>query len=374
MRKSALFCAVWGLGLSAALAAETPRHTPNPKLTALAENTWQKVAGFAPAPGGILAYSGGSYDSVNHQFLIFGGGHADYWGNEVCAFSPETLTWKKMYEPDARGRYTNDNIDNANGRLKDSDKPYTRHSYNMLCFVASSASMFAYSGCGPGWGDIKPTCPAPPDAWSYSWKDNKWTQLANAGAPGGYAKACCYDSRRDTVWAYGGKGTALHQFDLKAKAWKAHAAKIPFGGINLQMEYLPKMDRVMIIGGRPGSTCTVNPEGMAVESHPLEDASGKAGLTWLPEQDAALYLTLPGGETGPAQRLAVFDCAKKEWREVACEMPKEMRGAIWDRLHFDPVDKVALLVVGSGVWAYRPPAKFAAAGPADAGKGPGNGK
>jgi hypothetical protein len=102
-----------GWAVTAIDAAEATNPRPNPKLTAIPENTWEKVAGFAPAPTGIMAYSGGVYDLVHHQFLIFGGGHADYWGNEVCAFSPATLTWKRMYEPDAQARYTSDNIDNV---------------------------------------------------------------------------------------------------------------------------------------------------------------------------------------------------------------------------------------------------------------------
>lgn len=61
---------------------------PNSKLTAIPENAWQRVAGFAPVPAGILAYSGGVYDSVNHELLIFGGGHADYWGNESLRVFP----------------------------------------------------------------------------------------------------------------------------------------------------------------------------------------------------------------------------------------------------------------------------------------------
>jgi hypothetical protein len=171
--------------------------------------------------------------------------------------------------------------------------------------------------------------------------------------------ACCYDSKRDTVWAYGGNDQ-LSKFDLKAKTWSRQAIKPGIGyvgGYNFQMEYLPKADRVMIIGS---DVCTVSPDTLASERHPLKDASGKAGLTYLPDQDAVLYLTLPGGETGPAQRLAAFDCAKKAWLEVDCAMPKEMRGAIWSRLRYDPVDKVALLVVGSGVWAYKIPKEFKA--------------
>ncbi len=346
--------------------AGEPGHEPNPKLTAIAENSWEKVAGFAPAPRGILAYSGGVYDSVNHRFLIFGGGHADYWGNEVCAFSPATLTWQKMYEPDARARYTNDNLDHKNGKLKDSDKPYTRHSYNQLCFLKSSGAMFIFGGCGPGWGDIKPTCMVPSDAWSYSFKDNKWTQLSDNARGFGYAKACCYDSKRDTVWAYGKERTELQQFDLKAKTWKRHPVKskiVPVG-INVQMEYLPKSDRVMIVGSTPAdAACTVNLEDMSVEAHPLEGASGGAGLTYLPEHDAALYLHVPRGDPPSPSRLALFDCATGKWRDVDSQVP-ELKGTVWSRFRYDPVDKVALLVSGSGVWAYQPPKEFSFKGDA----------
>ena len=81
LRNAALLCLALLPGVSTRAAEEKaePRHTPSPKLTAIAEDSWEKVAGFAPTSGGILAYSGGTYDSVNQQFLIFGGGHADYW-------------------------------------------------------------------------------------------------------------------------------------------------------------------------------------------------------------------------------------------------------------------------------------------------------
>lgn len=337
-----------------AFAAEGP--APNSQLLAQPENTWAKVGPKAPAPGGILAYSGGAFDTVNGRLLIFGGGHADYWGNEVCAFDPATLTWKKMYEPDAEARYTNDNIDNTQGKLKDSDKPYTRHSYNQLCFAAKSGELFIYGGCGPGWGQIKPTCPVPSDVWTYSLKDNKWKlRFAGKGTPGGYAKACAYDSKRDTVWAYAG-GQSLHRFDLQANTWSTQAVKgslAPLGGYNFQMEYIPSLDRVMLIGAK--HTCTVALDSFAAEFHNLQDANGKAGLTYMTEPNALLYFSSPGGETGPAYRLAAFDCATKTWHELTPAQPTTTRGGVWDRLHYDPVNKVALLVMGDGVWAYKPP-------------------
>ena len=323
-------------------------------------HSWLQIGPPPPTSKGIMAYSGGTFDSAHNVILIFGGGHADYWGNEVCAFDLATLTWKKMYEPDAQARYTNDNIDNANGKLKDSDKPYTRHTYNQLCFVTSTASMFIFGGCGPGWGQIRPTCWQPRDTWSYSWRDNKWTQLASAGAPGGVGKACCYDSKRDTVWGFNGEdGDLLYQFDLKAKTWSKHAVKPPickFGVYNIQMAYLPKSDRVMIISNE---SLTVNPATFQTERFHLDFACGKGGLTYLPDQDAALWVSLPGENPSPNVRVEAFDCAAGKWLKQEVK-GLSGKGDVWARLHYDPVDKVALLVAGNGVWAYKPPKKFEA--------------
>ena len=346
MMATVFVAAVVGAAGTAMGGTAATRPQPNQKLTAIPENTWEKLAGFAPAPTGILAYSGGVYDSVHHQFLIFGGGHADYWGNEVCAFSPATLTWKRMYEPDAQARYTNGNIDNVKGKLKDSDKPYTRHTYNQLCFVQSSATMFIFGGCGPGWGDIRPTCPAPPDCWSYSLAKNKWSLLyAGSGTPGGYALACCYDARRDVIWAYG-RESRLSRFDLKTRTWSAHAVHPAIdylGTYNFHMLYLPKGDKLLIVGS---DTCTIDPDTLASQRHRLASASGKAGLAYLPDQDAVLYVSLPGGETGPEYRVEVFDCVKARWQKILSK-GLAARGAVWSRLHYDPVDKVVLLLVDS---------------------------
>jgi hypothetical protein len=335
-------------------AEEPHKFQPNPKLAAIREDAWEKVAGFAPAPDGILAYSGGVYDSVNHQLLIFGGGHADYWGNEVCAFSPETLSWRRMYEPDARDRYTNDNIDNTRGKLKDSDKPYTRHTYNQLCFLPNSAAMFLFGGGGPGWGEIRPTCPNPKDCWSYSFADNRWTLLyAGPDTPTGYAMACCYDPRRDVVWEYG-RESQLAKFDLKSRTWTTHAVHPPIdylGTYNFHMVYLPKSDRLLLVGR---DTCTIAPETLVSERHPLENSSGKAGLAYLPDPNAVFYVSLPGGETGPEYHVSAFDCDQRQWHALETT-GLSARGAVWHRLHFDPVDNVVLLVVNSGVWAYKPP-------------------
>jgi hypothetical protein len=338
------------LGLSQTVPADTPAK-PNPQLVSLRENSWMRVADGPKVDAGIMAYSGGTFDTVNHKFLIFGGRHADYWGNDVWAFDPAALAWRRMYEPDAQAKYTNDNIDNEKGKLKNSDKPYTRHSYNQLCFVTSLGSMFICGGCRPGWGNIKPTCPVPSDNWLYSFKDNQWT-LASAGKgpPTGY------DSKRDKVWAIESP-ERLKSFDLKTKSWTDHTLKPApayLGTYNYQMAYLAGSDRLLVIGG--GNTCTINPDALTLERHPLEKANGKMGLTYLPDMNVALYVEL----TDDAKyRMAVFDEKTKTWKEWPTESKPVNKGrgtdGVWNRLQYDPVNKVALLVTPGGVWAFKPP-------------------
>src|SRR5215470_3874736 len=41
----------------------------------------------------MRAWSGGAYDTKRDRFIIWGGGHGDYGGNEVYAFDVNTLSW-----------------------------------------------------------------------------------------------------------------------------------------------------------------------------------------------------------------------------------------------------------------------------------------
>jgi hypothetical protein len=321
-------------------------------------HSWLQIGPPPPSPKGIMAYSGGVFDSEHDVILIFGGGHADYWGNEVCAFDVATLKWKKMYEPDAEARYTNDNIDHVNGKLKDSDKPYTRHSYQMLAFVPTAKRMFVWSGCGPGWGKIAPTCVAPKDAWYYDYSANKWEQLATGG-PSGYGGGTCYDPKRDVVWALEGTSwPPLWQFDVKTSKWSKHPLKPESAaGAHLDLIYNAKRD-VILAGVTEGKlSYLINPATFAVEKADTSDykPAGYGGLTMLPEHDAAISLT--GDPT-----LGVFNFDTKRWSKLDGPDggPKMLGYAVYGRLWWSPIDKVVLFVGPAGTWAYKPPEKIGA--------------
>src|SRR5699024_5795701 len=47
----------------------------------------------------IEAYSGGALDPEGNRLYVLGGGHNDYYGNEVYAFDINTRSWHRVTEP-----------------------------------------------------------------------------------------------------------------------------------------------------------------------------------------------------------------------------------------------------------------------------------
>jgi len=141
----------------------------------------------------MVAWSGAIWDATARRMLVFGGGHHDYSGNEVCAFSPDSGQWTLFVPPSpAPAAITAGPVAYPDGT------PASRHTYSGITFVpwhGSAGGMFVYSGSAwslGGWGQE-------PDAWMLDLGTKEWTRLANA--PAGYvaAMATCDPSTR-TIW------------------------------------------------------------------------------------------------------------------------------------------------------------------------------
>ncbi len=74
----------------------------------------------------ITAWSGAALDTNADRLLVWGGGHADYSGNEVYAFDLRTLRWTRLTEPSA--------VDRSRGHYADGN-PRSRHTYDYIEFV-----------------------------------------------------------------------------------------------------------------------------------------------------------------------------------------------------------------------------------------------
>lgn len=100
----------------------------------------------------VNAWGGFAYDSNRGDLLTFGGGHADYCGNDVYRFRLATLSWEraglssqmKVWQLDSTTQtgIPVDGLENA---------PMTSHMYDHLNFMPSADRMI-YFGGRPFWG------------------------------------------------------------------------------------------------------------------------------------------------------------------------------------------------------------------------------
>jgi len=147
------------------------------------ETEWHLVMGCA---GLIAAWSGGVWDPKHRQMLLWGGGHADYGGNEVYAFSTRTFEWERLTEP-SPGPYNQDPL--ADG------KPVSRHTYDGLTWMDDQGLMLARGGSrasdGAGTGLT----------WTFDPDSKAWVNKQPTGTDGGsYDTSLVYDVGTKTAF------------------------------------------------------------------------------------------------------------------------------------------------------------------------------
>ncbi len=88
----------------------------------------------------INAWNGGIADTKRNRLIIWGGGHSDYFGNEVYGLDLNTLTMSRMTDPSAVTNVMSCPEAYSDGR------PSARHTYNGLAYLAGLDVMFVYGG------------------------------------------------------------------------------------------------------------------------------------------------------------------------------------------------------------------------------------
>jgi len=84
-------------------------------------------------PQNVVNYSGGLYDSQRNWLVVWGGGHADYAGNEIYAFDAQTLLWSRIRNPaDSFGGASNLPYYITSGGVYNTQQPRARHTYSAL--------------------------------------------------------------------------------------------------------------------------------------------------------------------------------------------------------------------------------------------------
>lgn len=330
-------------------------------------------------PAGILAYSGMAVDAKRGQILLFGGGHNDYWGNEVWAFDLNKRTWRRLTDPTPRQRYFETRFDWGRwpGMFPDLKVPVSRHTYDSVEFIDHLGMMFAagsstFSGSSRdnlwskyvegagvsrkdmGWGSF--------DAWLFDPAKTAWEYRRPPAEMGDGGNLCAYaaDARllvvmRSGSWG-GFRGPML--YDPQRDQWKrakAMTAKIkPDTGIHQTATYDTKRRCVYLVGG--SKSCEAlwawsmeKDEWQAIrpaagETPQLGDGAGSAY-----DGDRDVLVTF-----GPRGTWLYWP-EKNVWQSVGAggPQPQEIHG----RLQYDSARKQVLMVSrarsGVEVWALE---------------------
>lgn len=183
--------------------------------------------GMVPGnPAAVVgAWSGGVYDSERNAMVLWGGGHADYAGNEVYAFDLDTTTWTRLTDPslDVGG-------DEASGYYPDG-LPRSRHTYDYLVFVPDFDALCSVGGAGMYMsGQITTTNFDCFDLATHEWS-------ARAPAPiGTVAGIADYDPQSGRVAYVGGPQLRyLSQYEPASDTWTAYGDNLTNGGLGLRL-------------------------------------------------------------------------------------------------------------------------------------------
>lgn len=358
-------CALSVAAITTSLAAQNP----NPTLLALPPGwselpgTGMAATGWTTVPdcdygspceitgGGILAYSGATLDVGRRRIVVWGGGHNDFFGNQLLLFELETLRWRIEQPPTSLTQYGPEpDYRFLNGL------PVSRHTYDHIDIIDHLGGvLFAFSGAcaerplyndGSSFGDV----------WTYDFDAEAWTDhtpevsgtdyyLMGPGASGEYDPLTrrWFQLTQHGIWAY----------DFASKAWTPVTDEGP-PGIERSSVLDTARRKIWSYGGDYGGDSTLSAfdvDGGSFEIVSAVSAPGNrsaAGLAYDPLEDR---LVLFGGSSDPS--VWSYDPDSQEWTEH--DDPGGPPGSsVYGRFLYEPVHDLFLLVASpESVWVWK---------------------
>ena len=293
----------------------------------------------SPSPGGatgcqavVSAWNSGIGDIKRNRLVFWGGGHTDYYGNEIYALDLNALAMLRLDNPSPAG---NDIETNPNGTAA------TRHTYGGLAYITSMDKMFVHGGAVAGNSAVAQEPPAgmastqtwlmdfptlisngpsltgagPPIIWSHMNPLNG-TNVANDGY--NYQSFAAYDPVTDRVY-FTDAGADFWQYNPHTNTLTHLDYKYGYGGSNVQMSAAVDYDHHLFLSFGSGQAWSSD----LTQSSPTltQITSNLTGCSGL------MNSTYPGIAYDPAQKklvgwiggtsVIVFDPAAKTCTTVS---------------------------------------------------------
>ncbi len=194
-------------------------------------------------PSVMGPWGGGAYDTTRDRLVVWGGGHMDYWGNELYAFDTSSLTWVQLTEPTPKDTIPSPNED----PVYPDGRPASVHTYDGMQYLpdvdrlfASGGSIWSAGNCSGGTWLFDFTAVPPEDGWIDVPEDRA-----------GCGQVSAYDPVTGTVWYTAGSEIAVFDPTDLAMPWR-----VAYGGHDMKFYQTADIDpqrRLLVFIGNSGA-------------------------------------------------------------------------------------------------------------------------
>ncbi len=188
------------------------------------------------------AWSGAAFDVARGRLLVWGGGHADYAGNELYAFDIGTMAWERVWGPTPNSQIPD--LSSPVGETYLDGSPAARHTYDGLVYLPPPYDALWEQGGSLTW-DGRATWAT----WQFDLSQGHWTRRADAssGFPTTYGVNAQYDPLTGRViWR---ESDLLSEYDPGSDVWTNRIAS--GGWVNdATVSALDPSRRLMIFVGK----------------------------------------------------------------------------------------------------------------------------
>jgi hypothetical protein len=200
----------------------------------ISQSLYNTIQGSTQVKSVMKAWSGGSFDTTRNRLVVWGGGHADYFGNEVYAFDVSSLAWTRLTLPSA-GAF------DFNPEVLPDGRPASLHTYDGLEYIPPPVDRMFARGNSFGTqsdGTIR--------TWFFNFDLNEWEQKADFTAEV-LQNMGAYDPVSGLIYTQGTK--SLYSYNPGTDRWTYLQANAGNSGYrNTTMAIDPKRRKMVSIG------------------------------------------------------------------------------------------------------------------------------
>lgn len=305
----------------------------------------------------MSAWNGAALDTTLNRLIVFGGGHRDYWGNEVYAFSLNSLAWTELSLPSDPGSSCSSAQNGCSGPTFADGQPTPVHTYGSPTYIPSINAVFSLAGAtNVGYTG---------HYWLFGFAENEWTDdlVPPTAAGGGSSNVSALDPTTGNVFGMpygpiGGQTThGLFEYAPANDSWTVHGEEFA-PDYHMSAAIDPVHRYFVVVGGGYMHAYSLT-DGSLVQSNSSGDQAipnGNApGIAW--DSATGKFVGWNGGAT-----VYVLDPSTWVWttvdpsptNSVTPTDPNET--GTFGRFQYDAAQNVFVLVnsVNENVFLYKP--------------------